>query len=437
MSSLIHDHSCECSKSELDLFMVPPTQTSIEHGQWVEYQPLATLTDKGPIEFNIPGAGDDYIDLANTYFRVRAKVTTATGTALDAATDIVAPVNYWINSLWSQIDLSLNEKLITSSNNTYPYRAYIETLLSFGQEAKKSQLTTALWYKDEAGKFEVVDGAENTGFTRRSKAVISNGIVDMVGKIHLDMFFQPRYLLNGVDVKLRLSRSKDEFNLMCKEGKSYKVNINEVTMFVRKVLPNPAVRMGHIKGLEKARAKYPIRRVETKSFTIPEGNMSVTQENLFLGQLPKRVVLGFVTNKAFNGTFHMNPFNFRHQDINFLALYVDGQQVPAKPLQPDFSNGKFMRSYLTLYNGTGQYYKNEGNYINRDEYANGYTLFVFDLTPDLFEGAHFNLIKRGTLRLEVHFGQALTSTLNAVVYAEFDNLIEIDRDRHVLFDFAA
>ena len=30
-------------KSELDLFAVPPTQTSIEDGRWVEHQPLRSL----------------------------------------------------------------------------------------------------------------------------------------------------------------------------------------------------------------------------------------------------------------------------------------------------------------------------------------------------------------------------------------------------------
>jgi hypothetical protein len=32
--ALVHQNSCECTKSELDLFGVPPTQTSVEHGYW-------------------------------------------------------------------------------------------------------------------------------------------------------------------------------------------------------------------------------------------------------------------------------------------------------------------------------------------------------------------------------------------------------------------
>jgi hypothetical protein len=31
------------------------------------------------------------------------------------------------------------------------------------------------------------------------------------------------------------------------------------------------------------------------------------------------------------------------------------------------------------------------------------------------------------LRVEIHFAEALTTTINVIMYAEFDNVIEIDR----------
>jgi hypothetical protein len=39
----------------------------------------------------------------------------------------------------------------------------------------------------------------------------------------------------------------------------------------------------------------------------------------------------------------------------------------------------------------------------------------------------FQLIKQGNLRVEIHFAEALTTTINVIMYAEFDNVIEIDR----------
>ena len=139
--AFVHRQSCEGVKSELDLFAVPPTQTSIDDahhdGRWVEHQPLMYLDSGGPTEFMLPGTGDAYLNLANTYLLIRAKVVRGDGTDLAADTQ-VAPVNNWLHSLFSQADVYINDTLVTPSSNTYPYRAYVETLLSYGAEAKKT-----------------------------------------------------------------------------------------------------------------------------------------------------------------------------------------------------------------------------------------------------------------------------------------------------------
>ena len=154
--AFVHHESRECTKSELDLFTIPATQTSIHKGQWIEYHPLSNITDTGPIEFNVSGTGEEYLDLARTQLYVKAKITKANGTALDADTQ-VGPVNLFSHSLFSQVGDSLNERLISASTNTYPYRAMIESLLNYGEEAKTSQLSMAMFYKDTAEKMNVVN----------------------------------------------------------------------------------------------------------------------------------------------------------------------------------------------------------------------------------------------------------------------------------------
>ena len=289
--AFVHEQSCECTKSELDLFSIPPTQTSIENGSWVEYHPLSTLNDTSPIEFEINGSGEDYIDFANSYLHVRAKITKPNGDDIDDNA-AVGPVNLFLHSLFSQVDVSLNGTQITSSMNTYPYRAMIETLLSYGGDAKESQLTSELFYKDTAGKMDAVDFQEavrNSGLYKRSRFTNLSAEVDMMGRLHSDIFFQERYILNEVATKIKLVRSKKEFVLM--SAANFLVKIVSAVMYVRKVKLSPSVFLAHAKALERANAKYPIRRVICKSFTVPAGFLDVSQEKLFSGQMPSRFVV--------------------------------------------------------------------------------------------------------------------------------------------------
>ena len=106
----------------------------------------------------------------------------------------------------------------------------------------------------------------------------------MTSRLHLDLSFQNRYLLNGVEVCLQLICSKENFCLhVYATLADCKVSLKEVTLFVREVKPNLSGQLAHSKALQQATAKYPLRRVEIKSFTMPSGNRSVTKENLFLG----------------------------------------------------------------------------------------------------------------------------------------------------------
>ncbi|XP_052746989.1 uncharacterized protein F54H12.2-like [Bicyclus anynana] len=434
--AFLHHNSCECVKSELDLFALPSTQTSIESGQWIHYNPISSLTDDGPIEFLVPGNGDDYIDLSHTLLHIKAKVQNTDGTNI-APTANVAPINNWLHSLFNQIDIYLNQKLVSPPNNTYGYRSYIETLLNYGQAAKKSHLTCGLWYKDTASKMDSCDDT-NQGFSEREQLARGSKTIEMIGHIHGDIFNQDKFLLNGVELRLKLVRSKDSFKLICPVLDSkFRVHISSASLIMRKVRINPSVLLAHEKVLSSTTAKYPITRAEVKVITIPSGVQGKMLDNVFLGQIPKRCIVGFVTNSAFNGSLNMNPFNFYNHGLNQFGLYVDGQTIPSKILAPNFDDKTFINAYHTLFSGTGIHFLNDGNDISKEDYKNGFCLFAFDLTPDLSanSNSHWNLIKRGSVRFEVRFEKSLLTTLNCIVYAEFDNVIEINKNRDVNLDY--
>ena len=92
----------------------------------VHYKPIATV-DQNDLEFFISGDSESYIDLDKLY--VKGRLLGADGKDLDAS-DFTAGTNNFLHSLFSQCSISLNGVNITPASELYPYRSYMETLLT-------------------------------------------------------------------------------------------------------------------------------------------------------------------------------------------------------------------------------------------------------------------------------------------------------------------
>ena len=111
----------------------------------------------------------------------------------------------------------------------------------------------------------------NRGLQKRAAFTVRGATVDMIGSIHSEIFFQ--YILNEVYVKVRLVRNRDSFYLMSSEANPcYNVNLISAVLLVHKVQLSPSVFLAHAIALASGIAKYPIRRVVCKTYTIPAGN---------------------------------------------------------------------------------------------------------------------------------------------------------------------
>ena len=429
---LIAENSCLASRHELDLFENPPTSASLQEGIFVEHNPISAIDDSSPIKFKVSGDSKYYLDLNASYFYLEVKITKADGTNIDAGT-AVGPINLLAHSLFQKADILLNDVLVSNSSNLYHYRAYLETLLSYNNDAKASQLSCALYSKDKAGNMDNI-ADDNTGLVQRRAYTDASKTLPLIFRLNADMFLQNGYLLNGVDLKVNLTRNSNSMVLMAAADSTYKLKIEQVSFFVRKVLINKGIMLKHINMLEKQLkpAIYPIRKVEMKSYNIATGSLSWKEEGLFSGILPRRIVIGLVDATAFAGAYAKNPFNFKHHNLKFCSLLIDGKMKPLTPITCDFANGKSLRNYFSLYEATGKMFLDSGMDIDRTEYGSGYAMLAWNFTPELEDSGCYHVVKKGDIRLELQFSQALAAPVNIVVYSEFDSAIKIDKDKNVL-----
>ncbi|GFS82312.1 uncharacterized protein F54H12.2 [Nephila pilipes] len=219
-------------------------------------------------------------------------------------------------------------------------------------------------------------------------------------------------------------------------GGEYRIILKSASLFIRKINVAASVVLAQEKALERGLIKMPIKRVEVRSFALSSGLQSSTIANAFNGQLPTRLILGFVSNDAYNGSFSKNPFNFRHYNLNYLSVLDGSKMIPSKPFQLNFASNLYARSYLSLFTDLNRFHNSQNINISYEEYPKGYTLYAIDLTPDMAAGeTHMSVNRTGNIAIDIKFSAPPDETVSLIVYAEYRNTIEIDKARNVFTDF--
>ncbi|ESO95577.1 hypothetical protein LOTGIDRAFT_175134 [Lottia gigantea] len=364
MASMMRNDSCPCAPDELQqLFTVPDTQTAVTKVTKVRKYPLTSdLNHDGPLEFLIPNSSTDFIDLANISLYLKLKVVKEDGTNV-GANKKVGPVNNFFHSLFKDVKMRLgkdSDTLVTASLPNYPYRAYLENLLSFGRGAKNNQLNQqVMWEKDTAGQLDSTQAVQtgagdaivpvvNHGLGERRKKMGESSEFELQSRLHVDLCLQDRYLIDGVDVRIQLERQQPKFYLMWNENnEAYKVELIKAYLEVPFVTLAPSTYTRIAEQLQSNNAKYPLKRVVVKDISIPSRRRFHVLDNLFINEvLPKRLILGLVENDSYDGNSIKNPFKFHHHRLEYIKLMKNGDVVEEYFM--DFPNKQATTPYLDL-----------------------------------------------------------------------------------------
>ena len=415
----------ECGKSELQYDEPKIYQTDIEDDYFQILTPKNSLTPGNPIYFDIEGT-TDFLDLSQSQLKLKLVMTKADDSAI---TDqmVAGPVNNVLHSLFSQIQVSLKDTIISHSNSMYPYRAYIENLLNYSKGAKETWMEGMGWSDDEYGKF---DQAGNIGITNRRKYLLDKKKAEYKGRLHIDIGLQEKLLPSNLDVRITLTQSKIDFFTLnhLNPAADLKIALEDVSLWIRRVKLSPAKQISFEKEIAQAPINIPISYVAMKNITIASTVSSFNQDGVFTGPLPSRIILGLVQNEAFAGSKVLNPFNFKHYKVVSIGLRVNGKNLPTRHLQPDFEKGHVIDCYQTLFHALNRQFDNYDNAIDIPQYQNGSALYAFNLTPDQCPGAH--PLQTGSVDITIRFADALRESVSLIVYSQFENNVFIDQHRN-------
>lgn len=434
--------------SELDIFSECGENVMIQKVLWDEF-PCTDVLTNNPTELNftIRKAGEKcMIDLSRVQLFIKCKILKKDGTALadneNGAKAKVAPVNNFLHSLIEDCAFFLDGIEVTNANKLYPYSSYLIDLFETTAEAKSSYMTAQLWY--ENGPFNQTDPKLNKGFKNRASAFGAKEH-GMIGTLHSEMFHQDRYLLNGIEPKVKLTLGKPGFFLMSNEKKSggndpvdndtYKLCITDAKMYVPYVHLQEKAMEDIEKQLKVKPAVYPIQRIVTKSIPI-NANTKEHYLEISKGQLPSKMVAGVVTTKAKQQDLTQSPFFFGTHSVKKIEVNVDGMPYSKRALTPDPDNWAFAKTLYNIFESLN-YIKDGANtpIITKDNFGTGFALYPFNLNPGCpSDPGTFK--KSGNVSLVLEFDETVTQNdLQLIVMCIYDSTIRIDKDRNFTKDW--
>ena len=413
---------------ELDLWGSTPIQRSVISDICMDQRPMATLNWNSNIQFEFSLGEDEYMLFSETYLylKVQPKFAKADKSAIQAnEIKTIIPANYLLHSMIESVKLSIGSTSTVYETQNYCYKAYMEALLGYSSEAKKSHLSSSYWIDDPVKRSSKLFDSENKAKT-----------FELKGKLHLDFTHQNRAIVGGTKISLTVTLNKPRYFMEIPKGASASFELLDAVLYVHRMQVAPKIVTAHHKALQNSNAKYPLTRTAVHTQVIPTNSQFLHLDKLLTGQIPRRIFFTLVQSKGFVGDFTTNPYKFGNHNLAYIACFKDGQMVPRNGYNMDYRAGYFVDAYIGFIqtlnqNGTDSYAS-----IDMDTFEKERCIYGFNLTPDLSNGNGFggyvSEICHGNIRFDLRFTEPTTESLNALIFAEYDTVVEINIERQLI-----
>ncbi len=431
--------------AELDLFSDCDENVHVDKVLWDEFPCDDVLTnDVTELNFTIRAGGEkSLVDLNRSQLYVKIQILKKDGTVLGSITidgkqvsNYVAPINNTLHSIFEDCTVFLNDVEVTNANKLHPFSSYILDLFDTSQEQKDSYMTAQNFYRN--GAFNNVDPKLNPGFGKRARH-FGDTAHGMIGKLHSELFNQERYLLNGVEVKVKLTLAKPKFFLMTREVKngspvpvdSYMIKIKDARMYVPYVHVSEKAMDEINTTLKKSPACYPIKRIVTKAIPVNAKEKEHTID-VSKGRLPAKMIVGFISASAKQGEMNTTPFYFGKYSVKKMEVQVNGMPYSKRALATD------EKTYMNMFESLN-YIDDGANTPNIDLHdfeTGGFALYPFNLNPGCPSEPSV-MKKNGDVSVYVEFEDdpVIKENLQMIIMCVYDNCIKIDKDRNFTKDW--
>ena len=303
-----------------------------------------------------------------------------------------------MHSIFSKVEVYLNNQQIYNSNGLYAHKSYISNNFKSAISEHKGVLHCE-GYDFEQDPEDFSNPLPDPFFTRRMKLLSRPDGFMLYGKLGIDFFSTSELLYPNMKIRLRLIRDRPNF-CMISDSPNVSLGIVDCSLYTPRIALNDDYHKTRMDMLAYAPIEYNYLEILAKTFIIPARQNQFIQENIFNNAPIRRIAIAMNTNSAFTGSFTENPLWFQQFDIRQIRILRGGQHIV------DFNTADNCRLYVT--NMKAMSFQDDIPSTPIDDFKDHYEL-VFDLTSmeDATENCHYPELYEEPLRLELNFTNPL------------------------------
>ena len=330
----------------------------------------------------------------------------------------VTYVNNIMHSIFSNVEMYINNQQIYNFNGLYVHKSYISNNIKAAISEYKGVLHCE-GYDYEQDPEDFANLLPDPFFTRRMKLLSRTDGFMLYGKLGIDFFSTSELLYPNMKIRLPLTRAWPNF-YMVSDNLNVSLGIVDCSVYTRRIALKDDFHKKRRDMLAYAPVEYKFLESLANTFIIPARQNQFIQENIFNNALIRQIAIAMNTNSAFTGSFTENPFWYQEFDLRQIRILRRGQPIV------DFDTADSCRLYVTTMKAMN--FQDDIPSIPIDDFKDHY-LLVFDLNSmqDATENCHYPELVGEPLRLELNFTNPLENVTELIVLDERMSSVAVDK----------
>ena len=290
------------------------------------------------------------------------------------------------------------------------------------------------FFHNDANEGEVTRTYAATTFTKATniehklKSTLKTNGIDVCFPLLLDSSSLEMYLLDNVDLRIRLEMANNAWILNSDGNVSdVSLNITKAKLWLDRVIPHYNAMTALNQSLVVKPIEYVFQKTLHKTYVIGTGESSIMIDQPFGMVIPERMTLLMVDMNGFSGRSNQNGLYFEHSNISNLHMSVNGSTL--YNININFPHN-YSQSYYETIKTLGL---DSDHMITFDTYKSGRSVFMFNFINEPV-GEALPVETSASLRINLKLSENLTTPRVIILLAETTGLLSIDNQRIVTCD---